>query len=60
MREQVGIAAVFAAVCGVVTYLVTDGELLWVLAVVPFALTTHWAAAVLGAIYARPPRRKGK
>jgi len=59
VREQVGIGAVFAVVCGVVAYFVTGGDLLWLLPVVPFAFITHWAAALLGAIYARPPGRKG-
>jgi hypothetical protein len=58
MREQVGIAAVFAVVYAVVSYFVTGGELVWLIGVVPFAFTTHFSAAILGAIYARPPRKR--
>jgi hypothetical protein len=57
MREHIGVAAVFAVVYAVVTYVVTDGELIWLFPVVVFAFTTHWSAAILGAIYARPPRK---
>jgi hypothetical protein len=56
MREHVGVATVFAVVYAIVTSFVTVGELIWLLPVVPFAFMTHWSAAILGAIYARPPR----
>jgi hypothetical protein len=58
VREHVGTAAVFALVYGVISLFVADGDLLWLLPVLPFAFTTHLAAAVLGAIYARPRRQR--
>ena len=57
MREHIGVAAVFAVVYAVVSYFATGGDLIWLIGVVPFAFTTHWSAAILGAIYSRPPRK---
>ena len=59
MREHLGTGAVFAAVYGLISYFVTDGELLWLLPVIPFAFSTYLAAAVFGAVYARPSRGRG-